>query len=158
AAWKESVRWNTFFPIGLPHVVTQDETLRGYFIPKGTIVHQNTQMMLNDPKVWGDPEVYRPERWFEPDIAQKPNPFTTLFGWGLRVCPGMYLADRAVFHIVATVASLYKMEPLEGKKLPDPQTVTYMQKVIQFPIDFQCRFVLRDEKAENLLKAISLGG
>jgi hypothetical protein len=61
AVWKEAARWRTFFPIGklvsfglsvyrpscfyyqgLPHVSTQDEVVRGYFVPKGTIIHQNT--------------------------------------------------------------------------------------------------------------------
>jgi cytochrome P450 len=199
----------------LPHVNSQDEIIRGYFIPKGTVIHQNTRqvlilwgtrfltiysrMMLNDPKVWGDPEVFRPERFLEPDAAQRPNPLVTLFGWGMRyviystmlfesiaknpcpaadsfrVCPGMYFADRVVFHLVATVTSLYKMEPLEGKKRLDPNTVEYEPKMIQYesillghslrahfipyrsPIGFECQFVLRDQKARDLLSTISLG-
>lgn len=114
AVWKEAVRWRTFFPLGLPHVNLEDEIVRGYFIPKGTVIHQNTRMMVNDPNIWGDPEVFRPERFLEPDAAQRPNPFTPLFGWGVRVCPGLYFADRVVLHLVVTVASLYRLEPLEG--------------------------------------------
>ncbi|PVF93578.1 cytochrome P450 [Serendipita vermifera] len=147
AVWKESVRWRPFFPLGLPHVNTQDEIIRGYFIPKGTMILQNTRqgfhlfiiqttnnsfrMMLNDPKVWGDPEVFRPERFLEPGASQKPNPLTTLFGWGMRICPGMYLADRVVLHLVATIISLYKVEPLEGSKRPDPDSIEYTPKAIQ---------------------------
>lgn len=157
AVWKESVRWRPFFPLGLPHVNTQDEIIRGYFIPKGTMILQNTRMMLNDPKVWGDPEVFRPERFLEPGASQKPNPLTTLFGWGMRICPGMYLADRVVLHLVATIISLYKVEPLEGSKRPDPDSIEYTPKAIQQPIGFECRFIPRDEKAQNLLNTIALG-
>lgn len=157
AVWKEAVRWRTFFPIGLPHVNSQDEIVRGYFIPKGTVIHQNTRMMLNDPKVWGDPEVFRPERFLEPDSAQRPNPLSTLFGWGMRVCPGMYLADRVVFHLATTIVSLFKVKPLKEHKVPDPNTIQYAPQMLYLPTGFECRFALRDEKARHLLKTISLG-
>jgi hypothetical protein len=108
----------------------------------------------------------------ETDESKPPTSSST----SSRVCPGMHLADRMVFHIVTVIISLYRMEPLEGKTLPDPQSAAYTDKVIQYvptiqartisfigpfiarlPIGFECRFILRDEKAENLLKAISLG-
>jgi hypothetical protein len=102
--------------------------------------------------------------------------FMKLLPASSRVCPGRYLADRVVFHMVTTIISLYKLEPLEGNSLPDPQTTSYTQKLVQYvqaiqrvcnavhwtyryrlPTDFECQFILRDEKAKNLLKAISLG-
>lgn len=113
--------------------------------------------MLNDPKVWGDPGVFRPERFLELDASQRPKPLSILFGWGMRVCPGMYLADRSVFQAVTTIVSLFKVEPLEGQRIPDPNAIEYTPAVIQQPIGFECRFVLRDEKAQNLLKSISHG-
>ncbi|PVF93579.1 cytochrome P450 [Serendipita vermifera] len=156
AVWKEAVRWHPFFPLSAPHVNDQDEVIRGYFIPKGTMIHQNTKQMLNDPKVWGDPKVFRPERFLEPGASQRPNPLTTIFGWGMRVCAGMYLADRVVFHLVTTVISLYKIEPLKGSKIPDPNSIEYTPTTIQQPVDFKCRFVARNEMSQNLLKTISL--
>jgi hypothetical protein len=86
----------------------------------------------------------------------------------------MYFADRVVFHLATTVISLYKVEPLEGHQIPDPDNIRYTPKMLQYdstsldqscyidpltnssPIGFECRFVLRDEKARNLLRAISL--
>ncbi|PVF93566.1 cytochrome P450 [Serendipita vermifera] len=157
AVWREAIRWEPVMPLGVPHVNEQDEVIRGYFIPKGTMIHQNTKMMLSDPKVWGDPDVFRPERWLEPDASKLPNPLTTLFGWGMRICPGMYFADRVAFHMVTTIISLYNVEPLEGQKIPDPTTIEYSPKAVQQPLGFKCRFVIRDERAENLLKSIWLG-
>lgn len=156
AVWKEAVRWRPFIPVGIPHVNEQDEILQGYFIEKGTIIHQNNMRMLTDPAVWGDPEIFRPERFLEPDASQRPNPLSVLFGWGLRVCAGMHLADRLVLHIVTMIISLYKVEPLEGEKIPDPESIEYTSRVILQPVGFRCRFVPRDEEARNLLKTISV--
>jgi cytochrome P450 len=58
AAWKETLRWNTSVPLGasaliqtsqpsncsqsaIPHKITEDEVIGGYFIPKGTVINAN---------------------------------------------------------------------------------------------------------------------
>ncbi|PVF97367.1 cytochrome P450 [Serendipita vermifera] len=166
AVWKEAVRWRPFVPLvaamrlsrAIVKLRRRGAYINSYFVPKGTLIHQNNIAMLNDPKIWEDPDAFRPERFLEPGSGQTLNPHTVHFGWGTRVCPGMYLADRLVFHMVVTIVSLYKLEPLEGSKRPDPKSIKYTDKLIQQPVGFRCRFVLRDEKARNLLKAISLGG
>ncbi|PVF93568.1 cytochrome P450 [Serendipita vermifera] len=153
---KESIRWNPFAPLSIPHVNEQDEVIRGYFIPKGTLIHQNLGYMMNDPKVWGDPEVFRPERFLEAGASERPNPLVVVFGYGMRTCPGMYLAERTVLLFVTNIISLFELVPCEGKKIPDPATVEYDDRTTRHPIGFECRFVIRDEKAQNLLKSISI--
>ncbi|KAG8804888.1 hypothetical protein FRC17_005849, partial [Serendipita sp. 399] len=93
AVWKESLRWNPFIPMGIPHVNNQDEVINGYRIPKGSLIGQNFGYMLIDPKVWGDPDVFRPERFLftegseGSDPSTLPNPTEVIFGYGIRVCP-----------------------------------------------------------------------
>jgi cytochrome P450 len=84
AAWKEALRWHPFIPLGSPHINSQDEIVNGYLIPKGSNIHQNLGLMLTDSKVWGDGEVFRPERFLEPDAGDRPNPATLIFGYGMR--------------------------------------------------------------------------
>jgi len=39
----------------------------GFNIPKGTIVNANVYEAHHNPDVWDDPEVFRPERFLNPD-------------------------------------------------------------------------------------------
>ena len=41
AVWKESIRWNPFIPIGVPHVNSRDEVINGYTIKAGTLINVN---------------------------------------------------------------------------------------------------------------------
>lgn len=41
AVLKEVFRWHPLVPMGLPHLVTQDDVFEGYLIPKGAIIIPN---------------------------------------------------------------------------------------------------------------------
>lgn len=52
---------------GVPHRMMQDAEFGGYLFPKGTVVISNIFWVHNDPKIWGDPENFRPERFLSKD-------------------------------------------------------------------------------------------
>lgn len=39
---KESMRWHSTLPLGMPHANVADDEFRGYFIPAGTVLIANT--------------------------------------------------------------------------------------------------------------------
>jgi cytochrome P450 len=41
AVWKESIRWNPFIPVGVPHVNNRDEVINGYTLKAGTLINVN---------------------------------------------------------------------------------------------------------------------
>ncbi|PVF92510.1 cytochrome P450 [Serendipita vermifera] len=159
AVWREVLRWNPAVPIGIPHVNNNDEFIDGYFIPKGTQIQANIGYMLNDPRIWGDPEVFRPERHLvsgHESSSPLPNPCTLIFGFGMRICPGMYLADRVTFHFAIKALSLYNILPLKGKERPHPSSMEYSRGIVRFPQNFECQFVPRNEKAREILSSLSV--
>ncbi|PVF98743.1 cytochrome P450 [Serendipita vermifera] len=157
ATWKEANRWRPAVPIGIPHTLLQDEIIDGYFVPKGTSIQPNNGFMLTDPKIWGDPEVFRPERFLDREAAQRlPNPLVVIFGYGLRACPGMHMADRIGFHLAATILALYSISPLKDQIIPDPNTIEYTDRVIRHVIGFECRFVPRNRRIMDLVNDLSL--
>ncbi len=42
AVIKESMRWHSAVPLGVPHATVADDEFRGYFIPAGTMLIPNT--------------------------------------------------------------------------------------------------------------------
>lgn len=156
AVWKEAFRWKTFVPIGIAHVNTQDEIVNGSLIKAGTLINLNNGFMLMDPKVWGDPEAFRPERFLEAGAHALPNPLVVAFGYGARVCPGIYLADKTGFHIATTIAALYEIAPLEGRSRPKPELTEYTDTAFRLPVGFECRFIPRDARAEHLLRTMAI--
>lgn len=41
ALYKESMRWQTIAPTGIPHVASDTDTFEGYSIPKGSLIFPN---------------------------------------------------------------------------------------------------------------------
>ena len=46
AVWNETIRWNTFVPLGIPHVNTRDEVINGYTLKAGTVINTNIGFVL----------------------------------------------------------------------------------------------------------------
>jgi hypothetical protein len=48
----------------------------------------------------------------------------------------MYLADRLAFHVMVMANSLFHILPLEGKKIPEPDSIEWTDTVIQYDSSF----------------------
>ena len=76
----ETLRFNSIFPFLAPHKTTVDTALRGYNIPKDTIVLFNVCAMHHDPEAWQNPSEFNPSRFI--DLISKVNlciPATEVF-------------------------------------------------------------------------------
>ncbi|CDO71162.1 hypothetical protein BN946_scf184845.g32 [Trametes cinnabarina] len=104
----EVLRWNPAVPLGLAHRLTQDDAYRGWHIPKGTVVWANIWSMLQDPAVFPEPTEFHPERFLDSKghlrrLERHEDPSVIAFGFGRRICPGMYFAINSVFIGIATL-------------------------------------------------------
>ncbi|KAM1050123.1 hypothetical protein ACFX13_032645 [Malus domestica] len=106
AVIKETLRLYPPGPTLLPHASNEDCVLAGYHIPANTRVLVNVWKIHRDPKVWPDPNEFRPERFFTTHsyIDIKGQDFELIpFGSGRRMCAGIALALRIM---PLTLASL----------------------------------------------------
>ena len=61
----ETQRFAGVIPLGIDRLATSDIHLGGYTITKGTTVLVNLDSALRDMNAWGDPDVFRPDRFLD---------------------------------------------------------------------------------------------
>lgn len=61
----ETLRCTPYGPLPPPRRVTEDIEYGEYTIPKGTCLQYNLYAIFQDSVFWGDPEEFRPERFFD---------------------------------------------------------------------------------------------
>ncbi|KAJ2936567.1 hypothetical protein H1R20_g522, partial [Candolleomyces eurysporus] len=148
----EILRWNPSVPLGLPHVVTQDDFYRGFDIKKGTVVWANIWSILHDDTLFPDPDEFKPERYLDEHghIAKNSKQILaakTAFGFGRRICPGLYLAENSVFLAIATLLFTFDITPHESG-LPE---IRY-DGFISHPRPFKCRIQPRSNEIARLIR------
>ena len=79
----EVMRYIPIAPLPVPHQTTCDLKVGDYHVPKGTDVVMNILAINRDPKVWDDPDVFRPERFLSEDgMVCIARPEVVTFGAG----------------------------------------------------------------------------
>jgi len=125
AVVKETLRLYPPAPLLPLREFTDNCTISGYTITKGTRLITNLWKIQTDSKVWEDPLEFKPERFLttHKDIDIKGHHFELLpFGGGRRICPGISFGLQMVHFILATF--LHSFEILSSWPNPTDMTET----------------------------------
>ena len=114
---------------------TNDETLGGKMVPKGTIVVLSPYFLHRNPKYWTDPETFYPERFEQPLIHK--DSFQP-FGIGPRGCIGERFSRLEIKILVIRLLQNYNFKLKAGYKLEAKPTIT-MRPKNGLPIVFERR-------------------
>ncbi|EKM60777.1 uncharacterized protein PHACADRAFT_133539 [Phanerochaete carnosa HHB-10118-sp] len=145
----EVFRWNPIVPLGIPHRSTEDDTYRGYFIPKGSIVVVNMWHLFQDPEIYPEPEAFKPERFLGANPQQDIRLFN--FGLGRRICPGLNLAEASIFASCAMILAVFDIQKVvEDGKVATPD-FAFGTGAVSHPLPFKCAIKPRSKKAEALI-------
>ena len=123
---------------GLQHSTSEDTTLLGYHIPKGTIVLPN----LMDSKYWYQPNKFDPARFIDATgKVFKPDALVP-FGTGLRICLGEPLARMELFLMFASLLQEFKF----GKENPGfkHSLERIPNRTISSPLSYRMRITRRE--------------
>lgn len=76
--------------------------------------------ILHDPVMYPEPDVFKPERFINPDGSLREDPvLTSSFGSGKRICPGRHLADATIFIVIASLLSVFNIKKRGDTGGPD---------------------------------------
>lgn len=87
-----------------------DDTFRGWYLPKGTVVLQNTWGISHDPNLYSSPSTFDPDRYLQNPYEStesvegsqaKGRKFSYVFGGGRRQCPEDLFAQNTFLIMAA---------------------------------------------------------
>ncbi|EEB93421.1 hypothetical protein MPER_07922, partial [Moniliophthora perniciosa FA553] len=131
----------------LPHRVMQDDIYedadgKSHLIPEGSTVFANIWAIVHDPELYPNPDAFDPDR----HLGEKPqtDPFKFVFGFGRRVCPGAYLAQRSLFLSIANVLAVFNLEMHQGQDgKPIKPPAEFSSGITSHLEPFPCKIAIR---------------
>ncbi|KAK5727913.1 hypothetical protein LTR17_012336 [Elasticomyces elasticus] len=162
---KETMRWRPTAPLGFPHALSQDEWVDGKLLPKGTVIFVNVWGLHHDETKFENPNVFEPDRYAGrigsssgyANSADYENRDHYGFGNGRRLCPGIHLADRNLWHAISKILWAFEIKPKidphtsKPMKLDTSVETGYREGLTMCPYEFPCEIVARSAARSGLV-------
>ncbi|XXG63866.1 hypothetical protein AAC387_Pa05g1962 [Persea americana] len=114
----ETLRLYPAAPLLLPHESSEECTLGGLHVPRGTMLLVNVWAIHRDPELWPDPTSFKPERFEGVGKDKEGLDFKFLpFGYGRRSCPGMGMAKKVVGLALGALIQCFEWERVGEEKV-----------------------------------------
>ncbi|KXJ87807.1 cytochrome P450 [Microdochium bolleyi] len=158
---KETLRWRPLNKYGMYHASTADDWYEGHFIPKDSVVVLNWWAIHRNPELYEDPESFSPDRFLSKPLAAAEyininDPYERdhfAYGAGRRVCPGVHLAERSLFIVMARTLwgfNITKSTRADGSII-EP-TTKMVPGFFSSPEEFECDITVRSSAHEKVIR------
>ncbi|KAI1330408.1 cytochrome P450 family protein [Xylariaceae sp. FL0255] len=95
-------------------------TIRGKFVPGGTVVGSSAWTIHRMPEIWGDDaEEFQPERWLNKETVGELKRYFFSFGGGTRTCIGRNIAWLELEVLLATLLMRYDFKLADDAKVEE---------------------------------------
>ncbi|XP_065352109.1 methyl farnesoate epoxidase-like [Cloeon dipterum] len=123
----EVLRVSTVVPMAVPHAplstCNTDVSFQGYTIPKNARILMNLSGIHMEPKIWSDPENFRPERFLNDEGRLLKQESLVPFGLGKRQCLGESLARNNLFLFFTAIMQRFTLSVTPGEEPPSVEPV-----------------------------------
>jgi len=130
----EVQRMSRVAPLTLPHYTTAPTTADSFTFPPNSMFFANLSFIMNDPKHFKDPHVFRPERFLSSEGRYVKDDRVMPFSVGKRYCMGDQLARSEVFLFLGSL--LQEVQLLPPKDHPSSSPSLYAASFTRIPNDF----------------------
>ncbi|KAJ4379419.1 hypothetical protein N0V86_005464 [Didymella sp. IMI 355093] len=145
AVVEENFRWRHILPAGIPHSNIEEDTYRGFCIPKGALIIPLYVAMRSDEALFDKPAEFIPERWLGKE-QQMGN-----FGYGRRVCSGRHIARRSISIAIARLLWAYNIGSRDGQRIVVSEEDSFTTGIVGAPKHFEAVFEIRSEKHRDVV-------
>ncbi|KAH9494441.1 hypothetical protein Btru_020020 [Bulinus truncatus] len=126
---------------GFTHQSSTDTTIRGYNVPKGSLIVPNLDSVMYDKKIWGDDVMtFKPQRFINSEGKLQIPEQHVPFGIGRRICLGEGFANTVIFLLMSALFQRFKLLPTDIKS---PPPLKYIFGPDVNPENFEIRLVDR---------------
>ncbi|KIK81856.1 hypothetical protein PAXRUDRAFT_832576 [Paxillus rubicundulus Ve08.2h10] len=154
AAVKEATRWRPALPLSIARRTKTGDFYKGYYIPENTIVLPNVWAISKDERSGIPPEEFAPERHLANCVKETAiDPYSYVFGFGRRICPGKYLGDNILFLLLSNIVfavNISKKCDANGNEITLPPS--YSPGLVSFPERFEVNISPSSKGAMSVVK------
>ncbi|XP_040842934.1 cytochrome P450 2D17-like isoform X2 [Ochotona curzoniae] len=119
----EVQRFADIIPLGVPHQTSRDIEIRGFLIPKGTMLFTNLSSVLKDEATWEKPFRFYPEHFLDAQGNFVKKEAFMPFSTGRRVCLGEPLARMELFLFFTCLLQRFTFSVPAGQPRPSDHGV-----------------------------------
>ncbi|BAZ16029.1 cytochrome P450 [Calothrix sp. NIES-4071] len=113
---------------GVPRVALEDDEVKGYFIPKGSIINMSQYIIHRHPEFWDNPEKFDPDHFLPEKVNRRPKLAYFPFGAGQRICIGKSFALMEATIILASIVQRFRLELVPQQQIEIDPTFTLRPK------------------------------
>ena len=97
---------------------------------------------MTDSNVWSDPDVFRPERWYD-----QPDAPLFSYGVGYRMCAGSLLANRELYIVYMRLLNSFRIEKHDTVDCHPIRGNTDPTSLVAVPGRYRALFIPRNPEA-----------